>query len=61
MEGSLSDRSPRVSWHQFHPKAALFHLAMPLFMDDLILAMTKADEVSARMISDWQVEQKASS
>lgn len=27
-------------------------------MDDLILAMTKADILSARMVSDWQVEQK---
>lgn len=57
MEGSLSDRSPRVTWQQFHPKAVLFHLAMPLFMDDLILTMTKADKLLARMISDWQVEQ----
>lgn len=31
---------------------------MLLFMGDLILAMTKADEVSARVNSDWQVEQK---
>lgn len=55
---SLSKSRQSSQW--FHPKPRFLHAGSPLFMDDLILATTKADEVSAGMIYDWQVEQKAS-